>query len=208
MYQLIFQLQPKNFFFGIKNIFRKKIGQKYFSVKIPKKIWNSKNVVRKSKFQIFSGFSPKKKLLIFFRKIFLNPKKHIFWLELEKKLVHNFDVENWELSIYEVFRAIPALCREVGANIWHHNFKNRINFAPVPLADFMNFEDFISKKCIVKSTEGWFCFLTSWTCSLPILVRFEASAMYALVIPLYVPAYFRCASNRLFLTTKYVLIKV
>ncbi len=41
-------------------------------------------------------------------------KKKYFLSELRKKLGHNFDVENCKLSIGEVFRAIPALCREVG----------------------------------------------------------------------------------------------
>ena len=37
--------------------------------------------------------------------------------ELKKKLGHSFDVENWELSISEVFRVIPALCRAIDANM-------------------------------------------------------------------------------------------
>ena len=137
----------KIFFFGIKNIFRKKNQQKLFFGENPEKNWNFDFRTTFFEFQIFFGiFTETYFWPIFFRKIFLIPKKNIFWLELEKKLVHNFYVENWELSIYEVFRAILALRRDVGANIWHQNFKNRISFAPVPLADFMNFEDFISKK--------------------------------------------------------------
>ena len=45
----------------------------------------------------------------------------MFFSELKKKLGHNFDVENSELSISEVFRAIPALYREIDANMCHQN---------------------------------------------------------------------------------------
>ena len=94
MYQLFFQLQPKNIFFGIKNIFRKKIGQKYFSVKIPKKKTEIRKNCPKIEISDFSVFSQKNNFcLFFFRKIFLIPKKHIFWLELEKMLLHSFDAE-------------------------------------------------------------------------------------------------------------------
>ena len=44
------------------------------------------------------------------------PKK-FFLGELRKKSNYHFNVEFGELSISEVFRAIPALCREIGANI-------------------------------------------------------------------------------------------
>ena len=43
-----------------------------------------------------------------FSDFFLGPKKYIFF-EVEKKIGYSFDAENWELSIYEVFRAIWAL---------------------------------------------------------------------------------------------------
>ena len=45
---------------------------------------------------------------------FIFYSEKIFFSELRKKLGHNFDVENCKLSIGKVFRAIPALCREVG----------------------------------------------------------------------------------------------
>ena len=131
----------KYVFSGSKIFFEKKSAKIIFLWKSRKnlKFWFQTTFF---KFQIFFGiFTEKYFWPIFFRKIFFIPKKNIFWLELEKKLVHSFDVENWELSIYEVFRAILALRRDVGANIWHTHFKNRINFAPVPLADFMNFEN-------------------------------------------------------------------
>ena len=41
--------------------------------------------------------------------IFIFDRKKYLFSELEKKKVHSFDVEFWELSIYEVFRAFPAL---------------------------------------------------------------------------------------------------
>jgi hypothetical protein len=69
----------KYFFFGIKNIFRKKIGQKYFSVKIRENPWNSKNFVRKSKFQIFSGFSPENIFCCFFFEKYFWSRKKIFF---------------------------------------------------------------------------------------------------------------------------------
>ena len=75
----------------------------------------------------------KSKVLNFLHKnyvptFFPTPTKKYFFSELEKKLKYSFDVKNWELSIYEVFRAIPTLCRDVGANIWHQKFK-------IPLLD-------------------------------------------------------------------------
>ena len=86
-----FQLQPKNIFFRDQKYFSKKNRPKIFSVKIPKKIWNSKKFVRKSQFQIFSGFSPKNNFCcFFFRKIFLSRKKIFFgW--------------SWKKSWYIVF---------------------------------------------------------------------------------------------------------
>ena len=90
-----FQLQPKNIFFRDQKYFSKKISQKYFSVKIPKKNWNSKNLSENRNFRFFRDFHRKIFFADFFWKIFLIPKKHIFWLELEKKLVHSFDAENW-----------------------------------------------------------------------------------------------------------------
>ena len=35
-----------------------------------------------------------------------NWKQQIFFLELKKKVGHSFDVKNYDLSIYEVFRTI------------------------------------------------------------------------------------------------------
>ena len=144
MNRLFFQLQPKNIFFRdekkIRKYFRPKIFSRFFFENFqPAKIF-------KQNFE-FLEFSPKNIFgWKYFQIFFFISKKNIFWLELQKKSVHSFDVENWELSIYEVFRAILALRCDVRANMWHQNFKNRINFAPVPLADFMYFEDFISKK--------------------------------------------------------------
>ena len=106
-----FPTPTKNYFFSGSKIFFEKNQQKIFFGENPEKIWNFDFWTKFFEFQIFFGiFTETYFWLIFFRKIFLFPKKNIFWLELEKKLVHSFDVENWELSIYEVFRAIPALC--------------------------------------------------------------------------------------------------
>ena len=41
--------------------------------------------------------------------IFLNSKKMYFFSELKKKLGYNFDAEIRDISIYEIFRVIPAL---------------------------------------------------------------------------------------------------
>ena len=100
-----------------------------------RKFWSRKHT-NLSKFQIFrksSDFHFRSK--IFFGFFLLSQKNNIF-SELKKKLKYSFDVKNWELSIYEVFRAIPTLCRDVGANIWHQKFKNQVDSAPGPLADF------------------------------------------------------------------------
>ena len=124
IYQLFFQLQQKNIWFrDQKNIYVKKMNEKkirQFSEN--RKCWSKKSQIDKifrfsEKFRIFFFDN------FFLHIFFLIPKKSIFWLELEKKLVHSFYVENWELSIYEVFRAIPTLFRDVGANIWHQKFK-------------------------------------------------------------------------------------
>ena len=133
MNRLFFQLQPKNIFFRDE----KKI-RKYFQPKIffGENSENSKFCSKK-----FAGrkISKKKRENIFgrkyFRIFFFISKKNIFWLELEKKSVHSFDVENWELSIGEVFRTILTLCRELGANVCRQNFKNPVIFGPCPPTD-------------------------------------------------------------------------
>ena len=86
-------------------------------------------------------FTRKKK---FVRFVFI-PKKY-FLSELRKKLGHNFDVENCKLSIGKVFRAIPALCREVG------QFKcNTMNSPKIEqtISKFQNLAEFrkSSKNC-------------------------------------------------------------
>ena len=52
---------------------------------------------------------------------------------------HHFDVENCKLSIGEVFRAIPALCRELGANTCRQNLKNPAIFGRCPPTDLLQF---------------------------------------------------------------------
>ena len=60
-----------------------------------------------------------------------------------QNLAHSFDAENCRLSIGEVFRAIPALCREVGANMCHQNFKNPVIFGPFPLTELWRIWDLV-----------------------------------------------------------------
>ena len=82
----------KIFFSGWKKKLYFFSGKKYFPVFC---CWNFREKKIGSNFSIFGKiskicFCPKKNQIFFF-----NPKKIIFVLELEKKLVHNFDVENW-----------------------------------------------------------------------------------------------------------------
>ena len=62
----------------------------------------------------------------------MTPKKKYFFEVEKKKLGHSFDAENSYLSIGEVFRAIPALCRELDVNMCCQNFKNPVIFGPYP----------------------------------------------------------------------------
>ena len=55
---------------------------------------------------------------------FLGPKKILS--ELRKFLGYSFDAENWDLSIYEVFRAIPALFHR----FWSRYFYFPSSFLP------------------------------------------------------------------------------
>ena len=77
---------------------------KYFRFFFQSKISFEKNK------HIFRKFWKVPKNIFHFRNCFFFHKK----IKVEKKLGHSFDVENRELSIGEVFRAILALCREVG----------------------------------------------------------------------------------------------
>ena len=107
-----FFFQQKFSFWKWKNIFSGNFSKCHF--------WNEK-----IDFGIFFGiFTLKYFWPIFFSKIFLTPKKKYFSSELNFLGGHNFDVENWELSIGDVFRAIPALYCELGAKMCHQNFKN------------------------------------------------------------------------------------
>ena len=129
-YTSVFFPTPKKIFFFratkkyLKNIFARKWKSEDFL-----KIENVDQFV----FFLDQNFRFSKKIgaffsNIFFRYFFLWSDFFILFLELEKKLMYSFDVKNAELSIYEVFRAIPTLCRDVGANIWHQKFK-------IPLLD-------------------------------------------------------------------------
>ena len=121
MYQLIFQLQPKNIFFRDQKYFSKKKSAKIFFGENPEKKWNFDFRTNFFEFQIFFGiFTEKYFWPIFFLEKYFWSRKKKNWLELENKLVHNFDAENWQLSIGEVFIAIPALYHEVGlyTRIW------------------------------------------------------------------------------------------
>ena len=62
----------------------------------------------------------------FWPKNIFDLEKKSFFSELGKKLGHSFDVESWELSISEVFRVIPALCREIDTNMCQQNFLDSI----------------------------------------------------------------------------------
>ena len=115
---------------------QKKTLKKKFEKKSPEDFLKIENVDQEknnwSKFSIFRKSFSVKTIFYF---IFFVVRKKYFVSELEKQIKYSFDVKNWELSIYEVFRAIPTLYRDVGANIWHQKFKNRVNSAPGPLAD-------------------------------------------------------------------------
>ena len=87
MYQLFFQLQPKNIFFRDQKYFSKKNQSKIFFGEIPKKKLKFEKFVRKSKFQIFFGiFTEKYFLLIFSKNIFDHEKKY-FLVGVGKKVV-------------------------------------------------------------------------------------------------------------------------
>ena len=95
MYQLFFQLQRKNIFFRdqkkkSENIFTQKYFPHFFGHR--KKI--KSHFLKKSHIFFSDIFLEKYFWAKIFSDFFLIPKKNIFSLELEKKLVHNFDVEN------------------------------------------------------------------------------------------------------------------
>ena len=93
-----------NFFFQLqKNIFLK-IEKKNLGF-FPKIRKNQKNPwkinIDFSDIFYFPGFFGN------FSRFFFDLQKN-FFLELKKKVEHSFHVEKWDLSIYEVSRAIPA----------------------------------------------------------------------------------------------------
>ena len=102
-YAPFFFSTPRKNIFAIEKIKTKKCrSKKLWSKKnIEKKMLNQKNQNLKNFHQHFF-FRPENFLDFFF------DRKNIYFRSWKKK-DHSFDVKFWELSIYAVFRAFPAL---------------------------------------------------------------------------------------------------
>ena len=86
MYQLFFQLQPKNIFFRDQKYFSKKNRPKIFFGENPEKNLKCENFCPKLEISDFPGFSPKNNFCCFFFEFFFDPEKKYFLVGVGKKV--------------------------------------------------------------------------------------------------------------------------